>query len=507
MNKNIKDIVIVGGGISGWMTALSLSKETDLDVTLLENPSIGPLGVGNGTIVGIRDYINDLLDMPINEWLPKVNGTFKSGIKFEDFYKKDDYFTYTFEAAVLEDSLRLWHNNFKNKNDYGNYFYPSSKFMLDNKLLIDVPPTKGYADEKIKQSHLTYHLDNNLFIKLLKEKAIEHGTRYVEGEILDVNKEAFGNITSIVIDNPDIGPGPLTGDFFVDCTGFNSRLLNDELDVKYKSFERELINNKTITTTVNYNDKKKDLHPYTKCKALKNGWVWHIPLYDSLSLGYVYSDKFTTDKEAEEEFKNYIKKEFNTLRKFRSVSFKTGYYTEHIKNNVMAVGLSGGFVEPLESTGIFLSCIATEYLKTYLQTKTFRLSDRKIINQRMNSLYEEVKDFLMCHYTLSSRKDTEYWRYVTNFELSDEVLKILELVQHNLKLDATDIDDRRIFPKYGWMSIAIGMNVFLNENNKLYSTKSDNVKYEQLLLLNEQIDKDMTTAYNHLEYLDKYFYN
>ena len=125
----------------------------------------------------------------------------------------------------------------------------------------------------------------------------------------------------------------------------------------------------------------------------------------------------------------------------------------------------------------------------------------------MSSLYEEVKDFLMCHYTLSSRNDSEYWDYVTKMKLSDEVLKILELIQYNLKIDSKDLTNTRIFPKYGWMNIAIGMNMFLNQSHKLYSTKSDDVKYKNLLKLNERIEEDKNNAYNHLEYLDKYFYN
>ena len=506
-DKNIKNIVILGGGISGWMTALSLSKETDLDVTLLENPKIGPLGVGNGTIVGMRPYLDSLFDEPVNEWLPKVNGTFKSGIKFENFYSSDEeYYTYTFEPAVVDDSLKLYLNLESETESYGEMFYPSSTFMLKNKLLIDVPPTKGFDTKKFEQSHLTYHLDNNLFIEYLKENAIKHGTRYVEGELLDVNRKPFGDIKSLVIDSADIGPGPLTGDFFVDCTGFNSRLLEEELEVKYKSFSKELINNKTIVTTVNYKDKKKDLHPYTKCKALKNGWVWHIPLYDSLSLGYVYSDKFVTDEEAEKEFKNYIEKEFSTLRKFRNVSFKTGYYEEHIKHNVMAVGLSGGFVEPLESTGIFLSAMATEYLKLYLQKKTYRNTEKQIINDRMSLMYEEVKDFLMCHYTLSSRNDSDYWKYVRNLDLSDNVIKILELIYYNSDLRDNDVKTR-IFPKYGWMCIAMGMNLFRDKQHRLYPNRKISERiYNNFMSIKTQVKQDLKKAYNHLEYLNEFFY-
>ncbi len=172
----------------------------------------------------------------------------------------------------------------------------------------------------------------------------------------------------------------------------------------------------------------------------------------------------------------------------------------------MAVGLSGGFVEPLESTGIFLSAMATEYLKLYLQKKTYRNTEKQIINDRMSLMYEEVKDFLMCHYTLSSRNDSDYWKYVRNLDLSDNVIKILELIYYNSDLRDNDVKTR-IFPKYGWMCIAMGMNLFRDKQHRLYPNRKISERiYNNFMSIKTQVKQDLKKAYNHLEYLNEFFY-
>ena len=251
-----------------------------------------------------------------------------------------------------------------------------------------------------------YHFDSYLLGEYLRKYSEKRGVEVIDDTFLGANLKDDGSIESIVCEN-----AIYEADLFVDCSGFKSLLLGEVMREEFISYDKTLINNKALVAKIPYTDKKNQLKNYTNCVALDNGWVWEIPLWDCLAYGYVHTNKFASENEIEQEFFRYIGEEVD----YKVVDFKTGRYKRGWVKNVVAVGLSYGFIEPLESSGIattignvfrLLECLSKRDMY-YAQV------DRDVFNYSISDSLDNFRTFLDLHYCLSSRNDSEYWRYVT----------------------------------------------------------------------------------------------
>ena len=402
-------IVIVGGGTAGWMTASTLVKAyPDWDISLYEDSKTPSVGVGESTTQYFRIWTH-YLGLKDEEWMEACNATYKCSVRFHDFHQKgDDSWQYPFGPP---------RNDIFNA-DYWFYYakkgsWSNGKFARDYSYAAAcVDNNKFPEDNKYWQTgkFSGFHFDAVLFANWLRDNyAKPRGVKHIKKNLKKKPK----------------------ADLVFDCTGFKSQF-NDSpwIDVDY------LPNNSAVVTRIGYQDKENQLKATTDCTALKNGWVWNVPTYDRIGTGYVYCDKFCTDKEAIDEFRNHLADNVEpdvavySDNMFRTIKWKTGRRKESWKDNVISIGLSAGFIEPLESNGILA---IHNNLLTFLRV----MDDRENITQYMrdtynnscNQAFDEFASFIGIHFSLTQRNDTPYWQHISNMCYPKD--RLLDRVQRN----------------------------------------------------------------------------
>ena len=419
----VESICIVGGGSAGWMTAALLSKETDMEICLIESANQKPIGVGESTIQHINRYLQRL-GIKDKDWMPHCNATYKAAIAFKDFRQKDtERFYYPF--AGLE--LPPWNQYFKDEEEmllrwqelrcmYPDLYPPEEFSFFINKqtnlahhnIMCDSIPDTGFNID----DHIAYHFNADKFGEWLAHNiALPNGVVHALGDVNNVIKTPDGNISAITT----VDGQCISADLFVDCTGFKSLLLEQHMGQKFISFEDQLFNDSAIVTHVDYRDKVKQMKPYTDCVALKHGWVYNIPQWENIGTGYVYSSKYINECEAEIEFKEFLDAEYTPTAQncpFNSIKIKHGKHERGWVNNVVAVGLSYAFLEPLESTGLMTTHECAQFLGDALTRRDGYVSriDRDVYNHASDSMIDKLKNFIVIHYNLTQRDDTQYWR-------------------------------------------------------------------------------------------------
>ena len=403
----ISTLCILGGGTSGFITASVFAKYREqlglkFDIKLIQSTDIGSIGVGESTIFNINELFL-YLGLKDSDWMRDCNATYKTSIRFENFYKQGRYFHYPFGPSRTDIDPKRW---FILKEVYPEIFTPERASSYLNPYTILCEENKLCNENNYLKNCTAYHFDSYLMGEYLKKYSEKRGVEVIDDTFLGANLKDDGSIESIVCEN-----AIYEADLFVDCSGFKSLLLGEVMREEFISYDKTLINNKALVAKIPYTDKKNQLKNYTNCAALDNGWVWEIPLWDCLSYGYVHTNKFSSDSDIEQEFFNHIRKEVD----YKVVNFKTGRYSKGWVKNVVAVGLSYGFIEPLESTGIastignlfrLLECFSKRDMY-YTQV------DRDVFNHSTSHSLDSFRTFLDMHYYLSSRNDSEYWRYVT----------------------------------------------------------------------------------------------
>ena len=401
---NVNKICILGGGSSGFITSSILAKYReqsglDFDIKVIYSKSIGNVGVGESSIQNIIELFQ-YLELEDSDWMKLCHATYKTSIRFENFYKKGRYFHYPFGPGDKESSVENW--CILNEK-YPDIFTPerSSIFFSPHTVLSE----KNKLTDRQVDGFSAYHFDTHLLGEFLKEYSEEYGVEIIDDVFVEATKNSDGSVSSLVCEN-----GTHTADLFIDCSGFKSLLLGEVMGEDYISFENTLINNKAIVAKIPYTDKEDQLKNYTNCVALDNGWCWEIPLWNHLSVGYVHSNKFATPDEIEKElFDRYGEVEYKT------VNYRTGRHERGWVKNVVGVGLSYGFIEPLESTGIATTLFNILRALEFFSKRKMKVTqiDRDLFNDAVGRNVDGYRKFIDMHYSLSSRDESEYWRYVT----------------------------------------------------------------------------------------------
>jgi tryptophan halogenase len=423
MKKPIKRIIIVGGGSAGWMSAAMLSTEfPNMEIALVESPDVPIIGVGESTLGTINQLLS-LLGLKDSDWMEYCNATYKLAIKFTDFYEKGEEFYYPFglkDTQNTQTGVQDWYvkktiHPETPTSDFYESFYSIMPFVYQSKLYDNKEGQLPGFDFKLDSA---YHMDATLFGEFLKEKVcLPKGVVYINEHIDEIKLTDDGSIDGLVLRNGDV----LEADLYLDCTGFQSLLLEKTMGVKFQSFSDVLPNNKAWVTHIPYTDKTKEMENVTNCTAIENGWVWNIPLYNRIGSGYVFCDKFVTEEEALEEYKKHLDGDRMTVKdsnrskslEFRLINIKNGVHDRCWHKNVVAVGLSYGFIEPLESTGLLSVQEILLRLSETLHYKQVNKIHKDNFNFIVNTIMTGFKYFVGYHYTLSSRRDTKYWQYIT----------------------------------------------------------------------------------------------
>lgn len=453
-----ESIIIVGGGSAGWMTAATLIKTyPHKNITVIESPNTPIVGVGESTIYTVKHFI-DYLKLDEQDFLAGTDGSYKLSIKFTDFYKKGEAFHYPFGRPNIEGTLNnlndWWFKKFlkpeTSYTDYAESYFEAMQLVNDNKFEEGTP----YA----------YHFDATKFGNYLKEKYCKpRGVTHILEDVNEINTDENG------ISNLN---GKYKADLYIDCTGFKSLLLDKTLKEPFESLEDMLPNNSAWATRIAYTDKEKQLEPYTNCTALGNGWVWNIPLWSRIGTGYVYSDKYISDEDALKEFKKHLGRDD---LEFKNIKMRVGIHKRLFVKNVVAIGLSAGFIEPLESNGLFS---VHEFLKELIRNLNRDIItqwDRDNFNFSCKTIFKNFSEFVALHYSLSNRNDTKYWQDINNKEYKNGSF---EIAINRRNFDFTHFDG----VNGGLHAIATGMHWSPTELNNILWTNEGYTKkdYEEI---------------------------
>ena len=452
-------IIIVGGGSAGWMTAATLiSQFPNKDITLIESSKISTVGVGESTIGQINDWMS-LLNIKDDDFMSYTDASYKLSIRFEDFYKKGDGgFHYPFGDMYEQDYTRdIWYHKKMISEDLPYTDFANTMFdqmALVNNNTIFKNENKELPNFDFKKT-VAYHFDATKFGLWLKDHyCIPRGVKHIieDIETIDTNENGISKLNK-----------KYEADLFVDCTGFASILLGKTLNEPFESYSNILPNNKAWATRVPYKDKENQLEPFTNCTAIENGWVWNIPSWERIGTGYVYSDKYVSDEEALQQFKNHLdlKGHDYSNSEFKNIKMRVGIHKRLFVKNVVAIGLSSGFIEPLESNGLYTT---HEFLLNLVRTlgrgdgDSVSQYDKDTFNVTCKAKFRGFAEFVGLHYALSHRDDTEYWRDISNKTFDDRMNDQVLAFQPGFLTNAFDKFERRGFPENGGINcVGVGM--------------------------------------------------
>ena len=429
----IKRIVIVGGGSAGWMSAAHMSKHLDgVEISLVESPNVPIIGVGESTVPPIVDFMQSL-GVEEQEWMPACSATYKSSICFKNFHGTDGN-TMWFPFS------RTWSANERPANRHWLYKYYTDPEFNDRFSIYDyctlVPGIckAGKTVASLPGASYAYHLDAIALGEFLKGFAKDKGVRHVSDTITRITQAEDGSIEKLELESGDT----LEGDLFIDCSGFRSLLLGDKLQEPFDEYYDSLFNDRAIAIRLPFVDKEKEMVSYTLCTALSSGWSWTIPLYNRLGTGYVYCSKYLSPEEAESEFLeylgNFLGKERLKDAPIKHLDIRVGKHKRTWVKNCVGIGLSSGFIEPLESTGLQIVQSEVDLLtRTLKQRNDYNCADMAVYNQSITQFLDNIRDFLICHYALTSREDTPYWKDVKyETRLPESLVKKLAFARVNM---------------------------------------------------------------------------
>ena len=472
--QSISSITILGGGTAGWMTAAALASRLGTDnlkITLVESDRIGTVGVGEATIPHIR-YFNSALGINEKEFMRATQATFKLGIKFENWKSDNHSYFHPFGTFGKSNSNVDFHHLYlagKRNNCskiISNYSLPC--LAAEQGKFCHPDNTKGEPNN----FSYAYHLDASLYAAYLRKYSEDKGVVRIEGEVVNATKNATNNMESLTLK----GGQELKSDFYIDCSGFSSKLLGETYGIKFESWKDSLICDRAIVLpTVNGDELSK---PYTTSKALSAGWKWNIPLRQRTGNGYVHSSAHISEDQAVSELTKELGNADASLAK--TIRFEAGVRQQFWKKNCVAIGLSGGFLEPLESTSIYLIQAAITKFIELFPSKENNFERRKEFNRSLKHEYEVVKDFLILHYTENQHANKPFWKDYRNLPTPSSLKSRISLFKESGEF--ADYE-HGIFMQPSWLAVFLGLEL--------------NVKHRPLTLINaspSQIAKNLESV-------------
>ena len=446
----MKHYLVVGGGTAGWISAAILSnlfKYSDTKVSLIESPNVPTIGVGEATIPSILDLL-DYLNISKEEFIVETNATFKLAIKFIDWLQLDHHYWHPFgQVGGKIDTLDFYHHwrKYSEKGGSGEFtdFSPAVALAKEGKFYVSNP---SKAD-LFSSSDYALHFDAVKVANFLKKYSINNGVKHINANVESVNKTKCGDLESVVLDNGQL----LSADFFIDCTGQAALLIGQSLGVDYLDWRKFLPVDRAVAVQ---SENTGVIHPYTISQACKHGWRWKIPLQARTGNGYVYSSEFCSDDEATTLLLSKVAG--RAVNEPRVIHFLTGKRDKFWHKNCLAVGLSSGFLEPLESTSIYLIMKAMLNFVQMLPTENIYQPTVDEFNRLMNIEFECIRDFIVLHYCTSKRIDSPFWLWWKNTKIPDSLGAKIRLFRAQGRLMKNELD---LFSLDSWYSVLEGMQV------------------------------------------------
>jgi len=441
-DKAIRKIVIIGGGTAGWMTATAMATALQgCTVELVESEEIGIVGVGEATFPSIRNF-HRLLGIDEAGFLRATNGSYKLGIEFRDWRARGESYFHTFgDFGELSGPNAVW----------GQYHRLGEAGLgaLGEQCLSSVMASQGRfaVPQEGDRYDYAYHFDAALYAAFLRKLGEQRGVRRTEGRIVDVARRADGGVDRLTLADGRV----VAGDLYIDCSGFASLLLGRTLKEPFIDFSHWLPVDRAWACPSERIGT--ELTPYTRATALEAGWAWRIPLQNRIGNGHVFASRYLDEERAREQLLQQL--DTPALAEPRLLRFQTGHRARAWVHNVVALGLSGGFLEPLESTSIFLVQRGLGKLIDLLLSGTPLtapvVADYNGVNARQ---FARVRDFVILHYCLSARRDSALWRAMTTMALPDTLAFKIHAWRQAGTLHQYDLEG---FDATSWLAIHAGM--------------------------------------------------
>ncbi|WP_340677327.1 tryptophan halogenase family protein [Paraglaciecola sp.] len=457
-NNVVKKVVIAGGGTAGWMAAAALSKllGKNLQISLIESDEIPTVGVGEATIPTLHIF-HKLLGINEQEFMAATNATFKLGIAFENWrdIKKDYIHSFGFlgHDCWAAGFQHFWLKG-KQRNivsDIGDYI-PEHLACREGRFAVLANQDKNYA----------YHLDAGLYAKFLRKIAERHNCQRIEGKIVNVNL----NHDSGFIDSITLASGQVVeGDLFIDCTGFRGLLIEQALHTGYEDWSHVLPCDSAIAVQTKTTGKPV---PYTRSIARESGWQWRIPLQNRTGNGLVFCSQYMSDEEAKKLLLANIEGEL--LNEPRVIKYKTGTRRKHWNKNCVAIGLSSGFIEPLESTGIHLFQKAIIRLMQLFPANGIYQNDIDEFNNQTKSEIDNIKDFIILHYHLTERKDSPFWRHCRSMPIPATLQHRMDMFRQS---GAVFKKSEELFGETSWIQVMMGQGIMPKQYHPIVDLMGD----------------------------------
>jgi tryptophan halogenase len=452
---SIRDVVIVGGGTAGWMAAAALSRLLDRSVTinLVESDEIGTVGVGEATIPPLIAY-NNMLGINEDEFVAATKGTFKLGIEFVDWGSPGERYFHPFGdhgqdfRGVHFHQLYLRERRRRDLDDVSAWSMSATAAALGRF-------ARPGPDARLPFSQLLYafHFDAGLYARFLRGRAEQDGVRRTEGKIVDAALDSLdGRVESVTLADGT----RLAGDLFIDCSGFRGLLIEQKLGAGYEEWKRWLPCDRAIAIPSRYSGQP---DPFTRSTARTAGWQWRIPLQHRMGNGLVYSSEHMEDAQAEALLLANLEGE--RLGEPRRLSFTAGRRKLAWDRNVVSLGLSSGFIEPLESTSIHLIQSGIVKLLALFPDRRFNPVERDEYNRQMQDVYEDVRDFIILHYKATRRDDSGFWDYCRTMEVPDSLAWKMELWRSKGRLFR---EGRELFGTPSWVAVMLGQGIVPDEH-------------------------------------------
>jgi tryptophan halogenase len=486
----LKRIVIAGGGTAGWCTAAALSQQMGglVEITLVESEDIGTVGVGEATFPTVRTF-HRILDLDEREFLRATRGSIKLGISFENWARLGDRYIHSF--GVIGRSTWL--------GDFHHFWVAAKAAGVGGEIgdyCFEHQAARAHRFFTSEESRINYayHFDASLYARYLRRRSEARGVQRIEGRIRTVIQDsASGEIQALEMESGLRVPG----DFFVDCSGFRGLIIEGALKAGYEDWSRWLRNDSALALQTDC--PLQDIPPYTRAIAHEAGWQWKIPLQHRQGTGLVYSTAYTTDDRAREVLMANLDGDIRV--ELRLLKFRTGRRNRAWVKNCVAIGLSGGFVEPLESTSIHLIHAGITRLLRLFPIGGRSEALARQYNQESQAEYERIRDFIVMHYKATERDDTPYWRDCRDMQVPDSLAHRLELFREAgiVVPDAADV-----FRVDSWLQVLFGQRIEPQEFHYMARMLDDERLRTMLATLKESIGSAVARMPTHRQFLDGY---
>ncbi len=451
-------IIILGGGTAGWMAAnLFVAKlpSERVEICLVESPDVDIIGVGEGSTPTLKRFF-EMIGVTEKEWMPRCNATYKLNIRFSGWSPASGNASYS-------------HPFFSQLDTFSQRAFVVNCMTRRLKLDVNTNPQDFFINAVLAKQgagpltpenfpfrmEYGYHFDSSLMGKMLAEFAFKRGVNYKLAHVDSVLRHENGDIRALCLRNGEI----LDAEFFVDCTGFASLLMQKTLDIQFCDFGNNLFNDSAVVMPTPIGG---EIPVETTAEALTAGWCWKIPLQNRFGNGYVYSSSFISHDSAEHEFRRHLGM-LEADVECRRLKMRVGQLEHHWSHNCLAVGLSQGFIEPLEATALHLVQISLElFIAKYLEGDlSSRYRDE--FNKKIKDRFERVRDYIVAHYKLNTRDDSAYWQENrNNKQLSDSLIQLLDVWFRAGDL-SKEIERQNIESHFGtlsWHCLLAGYGVF-----------------------------------------------